>query len=68
MRRPLWLGLRAGNCDGAKAPTAALVGIGLTVLGCGVKAWLEEWFLCTELGPEVYDAYASQTGMLFPFL
>jgi len=70
VRHPIYTGIITASMATAvvQGTGIALVGVGLVTLGCWIKARLEEQFLRGELGAEAYDAYASRTGMLFPFL
>jgi protein-S-isoprenylcysteine O-methyltransferase Ste14 len=70
VRHPIYTGIIVASAATAIArgtPTA-FIGLGLMILGCWIKAKLEESFLRSELGAAHYDAYASRTGMLLPFL
>jgi protein-S-isoprenylcysteine O-methyltransferase Ste14 len=70
VRHPIYTGIIIASLATAvvQGTAVALAGVGLITLGCWIKARLEEQFLRAELGPDAYDAYASRTGMLFPFL
>ena len=48
----------------AEGKAAALLGSALVILGVLQKAWTEERFLVTELGPEIYGAYCRRVQML----
>jgi protein-S-isoprenylcysteine O-methyltransferase Ste14 len=69
VRHPIFTGLDAaaialGLLSGRILP---MIGAALIVLGCWIKARLEERFLRGELGEAAYDAYAARTPMLVPF-
>ena len=70
VRHPIYTGiiLAAAATAGLKGSIGAVVGLVLIILGCWIKARLEERFLSAELGVEAYDAYRRRTGMLFPGL
>jgi protein-S-isoprenylcysteine O-methyltransferase Ste14 len=70
VRHPIYTGwIAASAATAAEHGTlSSVIGLGLMILGCWIKARLEESFLRGELGAESYDAYARRTGMLLPFL
>jgi len=70
VRHPIYTGLilAAAATAALKGSARALAGLALLILGCWIKARLEERFLSAELGAESYDAYRRRTGMLFPRL
>jgi protein-S-isoprenylcysteine O-methyltransferase Ste14 len=70
VRHPIYTGIIVASAATAavRGTVASLVGLALVILGCWIKARLEERFLRSELGADAYDRYASRTGMLFPFL
>jgi protein-S-isoprenylcysteine O-methyltransferase Ste14 len=70
VRHPIYTGIITATVALAaqRGTLLALAGWVLVVLGFWIKARLEERFLRAELGPEVYEAYARRTGMLFPGL
>ncbi len=70
VRHPIYTGLIIAALATAvfEASSIAFAGVGLIVLGCWLKAELEERFLRQQLGAEAYDAYAQRTGMLVPRL
>lgn len=70
VRHPIYTGLiiAAAATAALKGSSFALAGLALLILGCWIKARLEERFLSAELGAETYDAYRRRTGMLLPGL
>ena len=70
IRHPIYTGIimAAAALAALEATLIAFVGLALVILAFWVKARLEERFLREALGPELYDAYARRTGMLFPGL
>jgi protein-S-isoprenylcysteine O-methyltransferase Ste14 len=70
VRHPIYTGIIVASLAMAayEGTIVALLGLVLIVVGCWIKARLEERFLRTQLGAEAYDAYARHTGMLFPGL
>jgi protein-S-isoprenylcysteine O-methyltransferase Ste14 len=70
VRHPIYCGLIIALLATAIADgkAAALLGSALVILGVLQKAWTEERFLVTELGPEIYGAYCRRVPMLIPFL
>ncbi len=70
VRHPIYTGIltAAAATAALKGSAGGLAGLGLLILGCWIKARLEERFLSAELGAEAYDAYRRRTGMLFPGL
>jgi protein-S-isoprenylcysteine O-methyltransferase Ste14 len=70
VRHPIYSGLILAALATALmfGEAAAVAGFAAMVLGCWIKARLEERFLRQELGLEAYDAYAARVGMLFPRL
>ena len=68
VRHPIYTGLILAALATAalKGTTINLVGAALFILGCWIKARLEERFLRTQLGAEAYDAYARRIPMLVP--
>ena len=70
VRHPIYTGLIIATVATAalEARAMAFAGLVLVIIGFWIKARLEERFLRIELGAEVYDGYASRTGMLFPGL
>jgi len=70
VRHPIYTGLLVAALATAieRGTPVSFAGFCLMVLGCWIKARLEERFLRSELGAEPYDAYAKRTGMLVPFL
>ena len=70
VRHPIYTGIIVATAATAalEAKAIAFAGLLLVILGFWIKARLEERFLRRELGAEVYDAYASRIGMLFPGL
>jgi protein-S-isoprenylcysteine O-methyltransferase Ste14 len=70
VRHPIYTGILAGLLAMGllKGTVAALIGVGLAVAAFWLKARLEERFLRSELGAELYDAYSRRTPMLLPFV
>jgi protein-S-isoprenylcysteine O-methyltransferase Ste14 len=70
VRHPIYTGIIVASLAMAayEGTIVALLGLVLIVVGCWIKARLEERFLRAQLGAEAYDAYARHTGMLFPGL
>jgi protein-S-isoprenylcysteine O-methyltransferase Ste14 len=70
VRHPIYTGIiiAAAATAALEANAIAFGGLVVIIIGFWIKARLEERFLRNELGTEVYDAYASRTGMLFPGL
>ena len=70
VRHPIYTGMIIASAATAieRGTGTALTGLGLMILGCWIKARLEESFLRSELGAGPYDDYARRTGMLLPFL
>jgi len=70
VRHPIYTGIIIASIATAivQGTALAIIGVVLITFGCWIKARLEERFLRSQLGADAYDAYASQTGMLFPFL
>jgi protein-S-isoprenylcysteine O-methyltransferase Ste14 len=69
VRHPIYTGLDAAAIALAllSGEVQVMVGAALIILGCWIKARLEERFLREELGEAAYDAYAARTPMLVPF-
>ncbi len=69
VRHPIYTGLiLASYATAAEKGTAvALAGATLMLIGCYLKAHLEERFLRQQLGRDAYDAYAARVAMLVPF-
>jgi protein-S-isoprenylcysteine O-methyltransferase Ste14 len=70
VRHPIYTGLIFASYAVAfeRGTVSALIGATVMLLGCTVKARLEERFLRQELGRDAYDAYAARVPMLIPFL
>ena len=70
VRHPIYTGIIIAALATAieRGTVTSMIGFALMVLGCWIKARLEESFLRSELGADAYDAYAKRTGMLAPFL
>jgi protein-S-isoprenylcysteine O-methyltransferase Ste14 len=70
VRHPIYTGIifSAFATAVAKGTALALFGAAVLAFGFYFKARIEERFLRTELGAEVYDAYARRVPMLIPFL
>lgn len=70
VRHPIYTGIiiAAAATAALEGRVTAFAGLGLVVIGCWIKARLEERFLRDELGAAAYDAYARQTSMLLPGL
>ena len=70
VRHPIYTGIIVASLAMAayEGTHVALLGLVLVVVGCWIKARLEERFLREQLGAAAYDAYARRTGMLFPGL
>jgi protein-S-isoprenylcysteine O-methyltransferase Ste14 len=70
VRHPIYTGilLAAVATAAEKGSGSALAGLAMLIVGCWMKARLEERFLRAELGAEAYDAYARNTAMLIPFV
>ena len=70
VRHPIYTGMIVAALATAidRGTIVSMIGLVLMVLGCWIKARLEERFLRSELGADAYDAYAKRTGMLAPFL
>jgi protein-S-isoprenylcysteine O-methyltransferase Ste14 len=70
VRHPIYTGITLASLATAvmRGTVEAWAGFALLTIGWVIKARLEEGFLRTELGAEAYDAYASRTPMLIPFL
>jgi protein-S-isoprenylcysteine O-methyltransferase Ste14 len=70
VRHPIYTGLITGllSTSIAVGMLTTLLGALLMCLGVWQKARMEEGFLRTELGAEIYDAYCRRTPMLIPFL
>jgi protein-S-isoprenylcysteine O-methyltransferase Ste14 len=70
VRHPIYCGLIIAllATAAAQGKAAALLGSALVILGVLQKAWTEERFLMTELGPEIYGAYCRRVPMLIPFV
>jgi protein-S-isoprenylcysteine O-methyltransferase Ste14 len=70
VRHPIYTGMIIAALATAieRGTIVSFIGLALMVLGCWIKARLEERFLRSELGADAYDAYAKRTGMLAPFL
>jgi len=70
VRHPIYTGilLAAVATAAEKGSGSALAGLAMLIVGCWMKAHLEERFLRAELGAEAYDAYARNTAMLIPFV
>lgn len=70
VRHPIYTGVIASAFATAFVPltTITVPGAALITVGFYLKARLEEEFLRTELGPEVYDEYARRVPMLVPGL
>jgi protein-S-isoprenylcysteine O-methyltransferase Ste14 len=68
VRHPIYTGLIIAAAATAvfKGAVAAMAGLALIILGCWIKARLEERFLASELGVQAYADYRTRTGMLFP--
>jgi protein-S-isoprenylcysteine O-methyltransferase Ste14 len=69
VRHPIYTGLdTAAICVAlVSGQIRIMVGAVLLILGCWIKARLEERWLRQELGAEAYDAYAARVPMLVPF-
>ncbi len=69
VRHPIYTGLDAAAIGLALASgqVRIMAGAALIILGCWIKARLEERFLREELGAAAYDAYAARVPMLVPF-
>jgi protein-S-isoprenylcysteine O-methyltransferase Ste14 len=69
VRHPIYTGLETASIAFAilTARPICMLGAALVILGCWIKARLEERFLREELGAEAYDAYAARVPMLVPF-
>jgi protein-S-isoprenylcysteine O-methyltransferase Ste14 len=70
MRHPIYSGLILAAFATAieKGNSFALLGAAIITLAFYTKARREERFLRAELGEGAYDAYASKTPMLMPFV
>lgn len=70
VRHPIYTGilLAAVATAAEKGSGSALAGLAMLIVGCWMKARLEERFLRAELGAEAYDDYARNTAMLIPFV
>jgi protein-S-isoprenylcysteine O-methyltransferase Ste14 len=70
VRHPIYTGLiiAAAATAAVERRGIALLGLVVFIVGCWMKASLEERFLRAELGAAAYDAYARRVGMLFPGL
>ncbi|MDB5440480.1 MAG: putative protein-S-isoprenylcysteine methyltransferase [Caulobacteraceae bacterium] len=69
VRHPIYTGLDTAAIALAllSGQIQSMAGAALVVLGCWIKARLEEKFLRQELGVDAYEAYAARTPMLVPF-
>jgi protein-S-isoprenylcysteine O-methyltransferase Ste14 len=69
VRHPIYTGLDTAAIALAVLSGQAQVMVGsvLIILGCWIKAKVEEGWLRQELGEAAYDAYAARTPMLVPF-
>jgi protein-S-isoprenylcysteine O-methyltransferase Ste14 len=69
VRHPIYTGLDAASIAFAVLTGRAecMAGAVLVIVGCWIKARLEERFLRQELGEQAYDAYAARVPMLVPF-
>ncbi|MDO8704451.1 MAG: isoprenylcysteine carboxylmethyltransferase family protein, partial [Sulfuricaulis sp.] len=70
VRHPIYSGLILAAFATAieKGTSFALLGAAVITLAFYTKARREERFLRAELGEGVYDAYATNTAMLVPFV
>jgi protein-S-isoprenylcysteine O-methyltransferase Ste14 len=68
VRHPIYAGAMASALMTAaiEACPLAFAGFGLFSAGFAMVARVEERFLKTQLGDEVYDPYAARVGMLLP--
>jgi protein-S-isoprenylcysteine O-methyltransferase Ste14 len=69
VRHPIYTGilLAAFATAVAKGTILGLVGAVILSVGLWMKGRIEEEWLRTELGPEVYDSYRRHVPMLVPF-
>lgn len=69
VRHPIYTGILVAAVATAlqKGTAWAVAGVLVWTLGFWIKARLEENFLRTELGADVYDSYRRRVPMLVPF-
>jgi protein-S-isoprenylcysteine O-methyltransferase Ste14 len=69
VRHPIYGGLIIAlmATAAAEGSVMALLGAALLILGVLLKTRIEERFLMTEFGPDVYPAYCRRVPMLVPF-
>jgi protein-S-isoprenylcysteine O-methyltransferase Ste14 len=69
VRHPIYAGITLAALATAilRGTVVGVMGAALMILGCYIKARLEEHFLREQLGAEAYDAYARRVPMLVPF-
>ncbi len=70
VRHPIYTGIILASLAtmAIRGTPIAVLGVLLIVVAYWIKGRLEERFLRAELGAEAYDAYASKTAMLMPFV
>jgi protein-S-isoprenylcysteine O-methyltransferase Ste14 len=68
VRHPIYTGLLAGSLAllAISGRTFGVIGFVLVVIALILKARLEERFLASELGVDIYKAYAKRVPMLVP--